>query len=117
MRVNKISSLWRLRNAVYNYAAMSSDSVQQTGPIQRAIEKKIRDALQPSAFSIVNDSRKHAGHSGNPDGRPDAETHFNLVVESEMFRGKSLVQQHRMIYDLLKEEFELGLHALALKTK
>jgi len=79
--------------------------------------RKIQEALQPSTFSIVNDSHKHAGHSGNPDGRPDAETHFNLVVESEKFRGKSLVQQHRMIYDLLKEEFDLGLHALALKTK
>ena len=36
---------------------------------------------------------------------------------SAAFAGKSLVQQHRLVYGLLKEELDGGLHALALKTK
>ena len=35
-----------------------------------------QEALQPQALTIQNDSHKHAGHSGNPSGAPDAETHF-----------------------------------------
>lgn len=79
--------------------------------------RKIHDALKPSAFTIQNDSAKHAGHAGNPSKDPNAETHFNVSIESSAFAGKSLVQQHRMVYDLLSEEFDQGLHALALKTK
>lgn len=79
--------------------------------------RKVQEALAPSTLSITNDSSKHAGHSGNPSGAPDAETHFTLTVVSDAFAGKSLVQRHRMIYGLLKEELDAGLHALALKTK
>lgn len=48
MRVTINSCLWPLRNAVSYYAAMSSESVQQTGPIQRAIEKCVYPELRPS---------------------------------------------------------------------
>jgi stress-induced morphogen len=97
-------------------AVSSMASTGTAGPIQQAIERKIGESLRPTAFEIVNDSSKHAGHAGNPSGAPDAETHFNLVIESSAFEGKSRVQQHRMVYELLGEEFAQGLHALALKT-
>lgn len=79
--------------------------------------RKIEEAFQPKSLTIVNESHKHAGHIGNPSNNPDAETHFNVSIESDAFSGKNLVQQHRMVYDLLSEEFDQGLHALALKTK
>lgn len=86
------------------------------GPVQQAIERKVTEALRPSIFKIANDSHKHAGHAGNPSGAPDAETHFTCTIESSAFDGKSRVQQHRMVYELLGDEFAQGLHALALKT-
>jgi BolA-like protein 1 len=79
--------------------------------------RKLGEALTPSFISIRNDSHKHAGHTGNPTGAPDAETHFTVEVVSTEFEGKNAVQRHRMIYTLLKEELDAGLHALALKTK
>lgn len=79
--------------------------------------RKITESLKPVAFSIVNDSHKHAGHVGNPSKDPNAETHFDVSIESDAFKGKTRVQQHRMVYDLLEDEFGKGLHALALKTK
>jgi len=81
------------------------------------MSRKITEALKPVSFSIVNDSHKHAGHIGNPSKDPNAETHFDVAIESDAFKGKTRVQQHRMIYDLLADEFGQGLHALALKTK
>ena len=41
-----------------------------------SICRKLEDLLSPSTLDIVNESHKHAGHSGNPGGGPDAETHF-----------------------------------------
>lgn len=95
---------------------MTTPSASTAGPIQQAIEHKIAESLRPTAFKIANDSQKHAGHAGNPSGAPDAETHFTCTIESSAFEGKSRVQQHRMVYALLGDEFAQGLHALALKT-
>jgi len=42
--------------------------------------------------------------------------HFNAVVISPGFEGKSAVEQHRMVHRVLKEIIEGELHALHLKT-
>lgn len=39
----------------------------------------LQETLQPTSLDIKNDSSKHAGHTGNPTGAPDAETHFTSV--------------------------------------
>lgn len=41
----------------------------------------------------------------------------SVRVVSDTFSGKLLVARHRMIYQLLKEELDAGLHALQLNTK
>ena len=41
-----------------------------------APRRKIEAALKPVKLQIVDESYKHAGHSGNPSGAADAETHF-----------------------------------------
>jgi stress-induced morphogen len=42
--------------------------------------------------------------------------HYSATVVSEVFRGKSRVQQHKLVYDALKGEMGGKLHALALQT-
>ena len=42
--------------------------------------------------------------------------HYAATVISEAFRGKSRVQQHKMVYDALKGNMGGVLHALALQT-
>ncbi|CAN5149018.1 BolA family transcriptional regulator [soil metagenome] len=42
--------------------------------------------------------------------------HFAAEVVSETFRGKSRVQQHKLVYDALKGNMGGALHALALQT-
>lgn len=78
------------------------------------ITAKLTAALQPSRLEIVDDSRKHKGHAGaNPDGR--GETHFNVVVESAAFAGKSRVERQRLVYGALADELKERVHALSLK--
>ena len=45
--------------------------------------------------------------------------HFEAEVVFEGFEGKSLLEQHRMVFDALDKKFEAGssMHALKLKTK
>ncbi len=42
--------------------------------------------------------------------------HYAATVISETFRGKSRVQQHKLVYDSLKGQMGGVLHALALQT-
>lgn len=42
--------------------------------------------------------------------------HLQAIVVSDAFNGKSLLEQHRMIFDPLKETLKADLHALTLKT-
>ena len=42
--------------------------------------------------------------------------HFEAVIVSPAFRGKSRVQQHQLVYEALKGQMGGVLHALALQT-
>jgi stress-induced morphogen len=66
------------------------------------IESLIKTAL-PDAHVTVRDL---AG-DGN---------HYAAEVVSEAFRGKSRVQQHKLVYDALQGRMGGALHALALQT-
>ncbi len=43
--------------------------------------------------------------------------HFRAVVAAPQFRGKALVDQHRMVYAAVDELLGGAVHALALKTR
>jgi stress-induced morphogen len=42
--------------------------------------------------------------------------HLGLVVASNQFKGKMLVEQHRMVMDILKENLKEEIHAVQIKT-
>jgi len=42
--------------------------------------------------------------------------HFGARITSEAFKGKSRVQQHKMVYDALQGRMGGALHALAVET-
>ena len=46
------------------------------------IAQKLTVAFSPAELSVVDDSAKHAGHSGS---RPEGETHFSVRVVSNAF--------------------------------
>lgn len=42
--------------------------------------------------------------------------HLDIVIVSDLFKGKLLIQQHQMVMDLLKEGLRNEIHAVQLKT-
>ncbi|MBB4076166.1 stress-induced morphogen [Bartonella fuyuanensis] len=67
-----------------------------------AIETLIREGIPDATVRI----RDLAG-----DGE-----HYAAEVISESFRGKTRLQQHKMVYDALKGNMGNDLHALVLQT-
>lgn len=44
------------------------------------------------------------------------EDHLEITIASDAFKGKLLLQQHRMIMDILKEPLSGPVHAVKLNT-
>jgi BolA protein len=82
------------------------------GTVER-IRNDLATALSPSRLEVIDESGMHAGHAGAVPGKV---THVRIVVEADAFRGKSRVDCHRMVNELLKGEIAAGLHALAIEA-
>ena len=81
--------------------------------VSQRMEDLLVEAFAPTELSIMDDSAKHAGHSG---ARAGGESHFSVRVVSAAFAGKSRVARHRMVYAALKPLIDEGLHALAIEA-
>jgi BolA family transcriptional regulator, general stress-responsive regulator len=78
--------------------------------VQQRIEQKLTETLQPSLLNVVNESPLH-------NVPPGSESHFRVLIVSQLFEHKSLVQRHRMVYAALGDEMHSVIHALAITPK
>jgi BolA protein len=81
--------------------------------VEDRIREKLTKAFAPAALEIVNDSARHAGHAGSPQ---TGESHFSIKVVSASFAGKSRLERHRMVNEVLAEELKDKVHALAVSA-
>ncbi|MCD2182322.1 BolA family transcriptional regulator [Rhizobium sp. TRM96647] len=82
--------------------------------IKSRMEYRLTEAFSPERLEVVNESHLHAGHQPGFDG--EGETHMRIRIVSAQFAGKTRIARHRMVNDLVKEEFDAGLHALAIEA-
>jgi BolA protein len=47
---------------------------------------------------------------------PVGSGHYDAIVISAEFAGKTMMQQHRMVYAALADQMKTTIHALSLKT-
>ena len=80
-------------------------------PVQDIITRKLTEAFTPDSIRVVDESHQHEGHSGH---RPGGETHFRIYIVAQAFKGKSRLERHRMINEILAGELAAGVHALAI---
>ena len=83
------------------------------GLVRKTIESKLNEALSPTFLEVVDESAQHHGHSG---ARPDGESHFRVKIAAPAFKGKSRVEQHRMINQVLAHELQGRVHALVIEV-
>lgn len=77
------------------------------------MREKLMIAFEPIRLDVVNELHLHAGHRSSPG---TGESHFSVLVVAEKFAGKSRVERHRMVNDVLDGHLKNGVHALAIKA-
>lgn len=78
------------------------------GPVQESVEQSLQETFSPTYLQVINESH----------GQLEDESHFKVVIVSDAFQGKRLVQRHRLVNaSLMKEEGKLPFHALTITAK
>ena len=63
------------------------------------IKQYIENGLQCDHVEVTGDGR-----------------HFEALIVSPLFRGKSKVRQHQLVYTALGDRMRVDIHALSMKT-
>ncbi len=79
--------------------------------VKKNILSKLKKSLKPSFIEVIDESHLHANH--NPDAK-NGGTHFKVKIISSIFKGKSSIEKHRIVHEILDYELKNGVHALTL---
>ena len=69
------------------------------------------------AHAAARGRRQRAAMPGHAGAQPGGETHYNVLLVSEAFRGMSRVARSRAVHAALAAEFAGGMHALSLMLR
>ncbi|HEY1071739.1 BolA family protein [Brevundimonas sp.] len=88
------------------------------GPVAALIREKLTAAFAPLRIELEDDSWKHAGHhhEGGMDGKDGGESHFQLMIVSDVFEGQGRVARQRAVNAVLKDELSGPVHALSIRA-
>ena len=76
--------------------------------ITEQIQQRVREALTPEHFELVNESYMHSVPTGS-------ESHFKAVIVSDVFDGQGRVQRQRAVFAALGD-LTGRIHAFTMKT-
>ncbi|WEL17697.1 BolA family transcriptional regulator [Halorhabdus sp. SVX81] len=68
------------------------------------VERRIEDAIPDATATVTHP-------------RPNDTEHLAATVVSPAFAGKTLVEQHEMVYDALEDALTTEIHALKVTTR
>jgi len=77
------------------------------------LRERLTASLTPEKLEISDDSHLHVGHAGARGGAG----HFTVRIVAQAFKGKPLIERHRMIYDLLRDMMHSEIHALSIQAR
>ena len=75
------------------------------------IRQILQKAFDAEYVEVTDESRAHAGHA---EAKNSGGGHYEVVIVSEKFIGKTLLERHRMVYEALEREIKSGIHALKI---
>ena len=80
----------------------------KSNSIKSKIMDKLNAVFNPSFIDLINESHMH----NVPE---NSETHFKLVIVSDLFKDLSLVQRHKKVFESLGVTMD-KIHALSMTT-
>ena len=75
------------------------------------LTSRLERVFAPRELAVFDDSESHRGHGGYQEG---GESHFNVRIRSDAFKGMSRVARHRAVHGALGPDLMGRIHALAL---
>jgi BolA family transcriptional regulator, general stress-responsive regulator len=78
-------------------------------PTADEIRAVLERALAPLSIEVVDDSARHAGHTGAREGG-----HYRVTLVACAFAGRSQLERHRMVYSAVAPLMGRGIHALSI---
>jgi BolA protein len=80
--------------------------------VRDTIIAKLVSEFAPAHLEVIDESHRHAGHSGWREG---GETHFRVRIATQYLAGLTRIAQHRRVMAALDAELKSGVHALAIE--
>lgn len=77
--------------------------------IKDEIGRKLNQAFNVEYLSVVDESHFHSVPEG-------AESHFQVILVSPDFIGKTRIARQRLVNEVLKDELRASIHALSQKA-
>jgi len=96
---NKLGNTFKSKFKITNFTNLIYKEFATTKTIEECLKK-----------SITFESLNVEDTSGNCGAA------FKIIIKSKEFNGKGLVQQHRMVTDILKDELK-DVHSIVIKTE
>ena len=79
------------------------------------IKTTLQEKIGATIVEIDDRSDLHKHHQGRMNA-PVGSGHYDAIVVADSFAGKTMMQQHRIVYEALAEQMQTTIHALSLKT-
>jgi BolA protein len=79
--------------------------------IAQLIRDRLTPALDPVRLDLIDDSARHAGHSG---ARAEGESHFRITIVAAVFAGKSRIERQRLVFEAIGDLMQTDVHALSI---
>ena len=79
------------------------------------IKRTLQEKIGATIVEIEDRSDLHKHHEGRKNA-PVGSGHYDAIIVAASFVGKTMMQQHRMVYEALADQMQTTIHALSLKT-
>ena len=89
----------------------SNTSNENTMPIEKIMEKRLKESLNLKHFEVKDFTGRHLHHNQHDGG-----FHLEAVIVSDDFNNKNLVERHRLVYQVMGSLMQNEIHALSMKT-
>ncbi len=79
---------------------------------KQRINNLLLEKLKEFSFEIIDNSHLHNGHN---EFNGEGETHIKIILCKKKLTNLKSLSVHRKVNELLKNEFDNGLHSLEIK--
>lgn len=87
--------------------------------VQKLMKDILAEALykkfSPCQVDVIDQSLEHTNHPSMMFKKSE-ETHFYIVICAPIFSGKTSIEKHRMVHDVVCFAYDQGVHSIKINV-